>query len=302
MSHNLRRTVASLSPARVQVAAARDPRLFRVAGLPLLLAFVLALATALLTALQLDSLENEHLPALRDAQQLGETVVGMGVALRRSDVSRADSLADHFHMVAGATREGEASQSRMRSYDASFTDYSVSARRVAQGTSMSDEADLSSSESAKLASDVLKERLDAGIESGTMVVDATSAAAMKIRIAVCMLFALCAAVALTLFLPRRRASKERAEVPIERDAGQMAAAEGGVHAGYLQEAVRRMTEHRMAVAHASAQVAERNRQQVALLQGKQSGPTLTVIRADRTVLRTPVNASYKLGKRAAAGA
>jgi hypothetical protein len=265
--------------------------------------FVVALAAASLAALQLDSLENDHLPALRDAQHLGETVEVMGVALRGPDFSRADSLADHFHAVATTVRGSKARQSEMLGYDASFGDYYVSARRAAAGTSMSDEADLSSSESAKLASGVLKERLDAGIESGTKMVEGTSTAALKIRIAGSLLLALFAAVALYRFVPRRSASKERAEALIQSPADQVIAEERRSEHRHLQEAVWRMTERRLAVAQASAQVAERNRQQVALLMREQgqAAPTLTVIRGGPTVLRTPRTTGIQLGKRALAG-
>jgi hypothetical protein len=303
MSHVFRSKVASISPARSEGEGAPDSRPYRAAGLPFMLMFVVALAAATLAVLQLDSLENDHLPALRDAQHLDETVEVMGVALHGPDFSRADSLADHFHAVATTVRGSEARQSEMRGYDASFGDYYVSARRAAEGTSMSDEADLSSSESAKLASGVLKERLDAGIESGTKVVESTSAAALKIRIAGSLLLALIAAIALYRFVPRRPASKELVEAPIQ-NAGHQGMAEGGkVERRHLQEAVWRMTERRLAVAQATAQVAERNRQQVALLQREQgqTGPTLTVIRGEPTVLRTPRNTRFQPGKRAVAG-
>jgi hypothetical protein len=63
-----------------------------------------------------------------------------------------------------------------------------------------------------------------------------------------------------------------------------------------------MAERRKAVALAAAQVAERNRQQVALLQEEPAARKLTVIRGDSQVSRTPVNISYQLGKRALVGA
>jgi hypothetical protein len=63
-----------------------------------------------------------------------------------------------------------------------------------------------------------------------------------------------------------------------------------------------MADRRQAVAAATAQVAERNRQQVALLQAQQSAPALTVIRGQSQVSRTRVNTEFQLGKRAVVGA
>jgi hypothetical protein len=299
MSHNPRSTAASLVHDS-EVAESRGTRLFGAASLPLLLIFVVALAAATIAALQLDSLENDHLPALRDAQQLDATAVVTGVALRRADLAGADSLAERFHVVAGSARRRRANHAEMQSYDASFVDYYVSARRAAQGTSMSDEADLSSTESARLAHGVLKERLDTGMAANRNVVDATSATAIRIRIAVCALFALLAGAGLYLLAPRRRVSKTVAGGSTnDADAAKMEKAD--VEPSHLQEAVRRMAERRQAVAHATAQVAERNRQQVALLEGRPAERTLTVIRGDGQVSRTRVIPRMQHGKRALAG-
>jgi hypothetical protein len=286
-----------------QDAAVRGSRPFRAATLPLLLVVFVALAAAALAWFQLRSVEQEHLPALRDAQQLDATATVTGAALRSADFVRADSLAQRFHAVAGSTRSGEGTQSRMRSYDASFVDYYVSARRVAEGTSMSEEADLSSAESATLAKGILRERLATGMAAGRQAVSATSVVALKLRIAVSLLFALLAAVALYLLASRRRpATMSVADVPVH-----VAEDEREQDHTHLQEAVRRMAKRREAVAAAAAQVAERNRQQVALLQSTTparapASPSLTVIRGQSQVSRTRVTTRVQLGKRAAAGA
>jgi hypothetical protein len=299
MSHNPRTIAASLVHDS-QVARPRT-RLFGVAALPLLLVFIGALAATAVAVLQLDSLENDQLPALRDAQQLEATAAVTSVALRRADLARADSLADRFHVVAGSARRKPATQAEMRSYDASFVDYYMSARRVAQGTSMSDEADLSSAESAKLARGVLKERLDTGISATGKIVESTSVAAIRIRIAVCVLVALSAAAGLYRLVPRRRVAKALMVEASLKGATAAAREEADVEHSHLQEAVRRMAERRQAVAHATAQVAERNRQQVTLLQEQPKEPTLTVIRGDARVLRTRVSPRMQHGKRALAG-
>jgi hypothetical protein len=305
MSHNPRNTAVLSAHDSNEVAEVRGTRLFRPAALPLLLVFVVALAAAMIAALQLDALENDHLPALHAAQQLDATSAVTGVALRRADLAGADSLADRFHVVAGSARGKPVTRAQMRSYDASFVDYYVSARRVAQGTSMSEEADLSSAESATLAHGVLKERLDTGMAANAKVVDSTSAAAIKLRIAVCLLFALFAAAGLYLLAPRRRISNAApadaavADATVKRDA--VSTAQSDNEQSHLQEAVRRMAERRRAVARATAQVAERNRQQVTLLEARQTEPALTVIRGDARVLRTRVNPKFPVGKRALAG-
>jgi hypothetical protein len=297
MSHNLR---SPLPKSSSQAGDVRGSSRFRGAALPVLLVFFVALAAATLAWFQLRSVENEHQPALRDAQQLDATAAVTGAALRSGDFVRADSLAQRFHAVAGSVQISEGKQSEMRSYDASFVDYYVSARRVAEGTSMSEEADLSSSESATLAKGILKERLDTGMAADRKVVEGSSVAAMKLRIAVSLLFALVAGIALYLLAPRRQPATLRvAEVPVP-----MADDDRDQDYSHLQEAVRRMAKRREAVAAAAAQVAERNRQQVALLQGPPSTPTpaLTVIRGQSKVSRTPVTTRIQLGKRAAAGA
>jgi hypothetical protein len=262
-----------------------------------------ALAAATLSWLQLRTVERDHLPALRDAQQLDATAAVTGAALRSADFVRADSLADRFHSVAGSVRSSETKQSQMRSYDASFVDYYVSARRVAAGTSLSEESDLSSSESAKLAKGILKERLDTGMAADKKAVESTSVTAMKLRIAVGLVFAFSASVGLFMLAPRRRKAAVRvAEGPVAALAQPKAAEERHDGERHLQEAVRRMADRRQAVAAATAQVAERNRQQVALLQAQQSAPALTVIRGQSQVSRTRVNTQFQLGKRAVVGA
>ena len=264
---------------------------------------MVALAAATLAGLQLRTVENDHVPALRDAQTLEATAAVMGAALRSADFVRADSLAERFHAVAGRSRTSEVKQAEMQSYDASFVDFYVDARRVAAGTSMSEEADLSSSESAKLAKGILKERLDTGMAADLKAADSTSVAALKLRVAVGLLFALCASVALFLIAPRRRkASVRPVEVPVQSVGEPIATEKARDGDSHLQEAVRRMAERRKAVALAAAQVAERNRQQVALLQEEPAARKLTVIRGDSQVSRTPVNISYQLGKRALVGA
>jgi hypothetical protein len=134
-------------------------------------------------------------------------------------------------------------------------------------------------------------------------VESTTVAAMKLRVAVGLLFALCASIALYVLAPRRRRRTRRvAEAPAMPVARPVGTDERGDES-HLQEAVRRMAERRQAVAVATAQVAERNRQQVALLQEKPAAaPALTVIRGQSQVSRTPVNTSYQLGKRALVGA
>jgi hypothetical protein len=294
MSNNVRPSPA-LSAS--QVGDAPGSSLVRPAALPVLLVIFVALAAATLAWVQLRTVEQDHLPALRDAQQLETTASVTSVALRSADFARADSLAQRFHAVAGSVRNSETKQFEMRSYDASFVDYYVSARRVAEGTSMSEEADLSSSESARLAKGILTERLDNGMAADGKAVDATPVATLKLRIVVSLLFAISGSVVLLLLAPRRRpatlpvADLPRAVVNDRRHEDH----------SHLQEAVRRMATRRQAVALAAAEVAERNRQQVALLEAQPSAPTLTVIRSQSQVSRTPANTSFQFGKRALAG-
>ncbi|MFL5608753.1 MAG: hypothetical protein ACJ8AD_20020 [Gemmatimonadaceae bacterium] len=294
MSHNLRSPVTG---SRIS-GDAGGSSLFRNAALPLLLVIFVALAAATLAGLQLRSVADEHLPALRDAQTLDAMAAVTGAALRGADFARADDLAQRFHAVAGSRRYSEAKRSEMRSYDASFVDYFVSARRVAEGVSMSDEADLSSAELARLAKGILKERLDTGMAADRRAVASSSVAAMKLRLAVSLLFALAASVALFLLASRRRpATVNVADGPV-----QMADDGRDQDHSHLKEAVARMAARRGAVAAAAAQVAERNRQQVALLQAQTSAPALTVIRGQSQVSRTPLTTRLQLGKRAAVGA
>jgi hypothetical protein len=66
-----------------------------------------------------------------------------------------------------------------------------------------------------------------------------------------------------------------------------------------------MAARRHAVAMASAQVSERNRQQIALLESQveeAAQPGLKVMRGGSTVLRTRLNTRSQFGHRAAAGA
>lgn len=273
--------------------------------LPLLLVLILALVAAAIAAVQLEALETNHLPALQSAQQLHATASVTTLALQRADLNAADTLADRFHLVASGTRANDATDARMRSYDASFVDYYVSARRAAQGTSMSDEPDLSSAEAARLARGVLTERLDTGIAAERSVVSATSIPTVELRLALSLLVAFGAGLTLVVLGLRRRPVRAmESDAPVARVVEVVDSAEQYDGNRHLQEAVRRMAERRKAVAEATAQVAERNRQQIALLQAPEKSRTprnLTVIRGDSQVLRTRL-IPFELGTRAAVGA
>ncbi len=281
-------------------------RLRRALALSLGSVAILSLALAVVAAGQLNTLEHENAPALADAQHLDTTVTAMSLVLRRTDLDRADSLAADFHAVAGRYRGSEANRNDMKGYDTAFADYYVSARRAATGTSMSDDADLTSAESATLASGVLNERLHDGIARTSLAVERTPATALRIRIVAALLIALIAAVALLLLVPHRKLRAQREAMLPEKRTDVATPREREDERGHLQEAVRRMAERRQAVAAAAAQVAERNRQQVELLKKMEKAlpesPALKVIRGEKLKEgRTPVNASYALGKRAFAG-
>lgn len=291
-------------------ARARSSRFGRATVLPLSLVFVAALAVAAVSSRQLESLEQETLPALRDAQHLETTASTMPLVLRGADLGRADSIATDFQAVASREERSDAVRADMDRYSAAFTDYYVSARRAAAGTSMSDEPDMTSAEHAALASGVLTERLHDGVAAASLAVERSPAAILRIRIVAGLLIAAAAALALMILIPRR-STRQHEDVLPERRPELATPAERDEERTHLQEAVRRLAERRQAVAAAAAVVAERNRQQIELLQKLEHAdtfaapeqPTLKVIRGgdQSATFRTPVHSSFALGKRAAIG-
>ena len=288
----------------------RRSRLGRVAVLPLSLDFVAALAVAAHSSRQLESLEQETLPALQDAQRLETTATTMALVLRGTDLGPADSIASAFHAVASREERSDAVRADMNRYSAAFTDYYVSARRAAAGTSMSDEPGMTSAEQASLASGVLTERLRNGVAAASLAVQQSPAAILRIRIVAALMIAAVVALTLLILIPRR-STRQHEDVLPERRPELATPAERDEERTHLQEAVHRLAERRRAVAAAAAVVAERNRQQIELLQKLEHAdtfaapeqPTLKVIRGgdQSATFRTPVHASFALGKRAAIG-
>ena len=254
------------------------------------LAMVISIAFAGLTAARIARVERDLQPALAATRQLAAALEATRVLLRddrlggaESRITRADSLAQRFHVIATSTRAGSETSARLLAYDATFGEYYVAARRAAAGISMSADADGSSAESAALGYLTLREKLAAGAVAEEEAVDSARVAMAPIELAAWLSLTLLFAAALMRRLSvggRVAAAQTRASSAVSP----MAAREDdGPATLRLHDAVERLARKRLAASIAAARVAKRNNERQIELADSWSGPVLTIVPASPRV-------------------
>ena len=278
------------SPSRALPAfpmrSAQSFRLDHVSSSALAIALIVSVALTGLTADRILRVERDIQPALDDVRQMDAAFEATRVLLRdgrastaESRIAQADSLAQHFHIVAVSPRQGTTAQ-RMLAYDALFGQYYVAARRAAAGLSMSADADGSSAEEASLGYTMLRENLDAEVQAQQALVQAARLGTAPAELAAWLTLAVLAAVVLV----RRHASSSRdwpvaaaAQMPSAEDVYVPVPAGEGPAAIRLQDAVERMARKRLAASAAAARVAKRNNERQLEVARSWSAPQLTVV-------------------------
>ncbi len=256
----------------------------------LALAMLASIAFAGLTAVRIARVERDVKPALEATRQLGAALEATRVLLRddrlggaESRITRADSLAQRFHVIATSTRAGSETSAHLLAYDAAFGEYYVAARRAAAGISMSADADGSSAESATLGYLTLRENLAAGAVAEEGAVDSARVAMAPIELAAWLSLTLLFAAALMRRLSfggRVAAAQRLASSAVSP----MAAREDdGPAALRLHDAVERLARKRLAASIAAARVAKRNNERQIELANRWSGPALSIVPASPRV-------------------
>lgn len=253
----------------------------------LVIAMVLSLAFATLTAVRLVRVEQQDQPALSAARELGGTLDAIRALLRDGRaaglelrLARADSLADRFHAIAQRAPAGERHAQQL-AVDAIFAEYYVAARRAADGLSMSADADGSSAEDASLGYAMLRENLAADMQAHEEAIDAARPATAPIELVTWLAMTLLSAAALL----RRNVRTSRSAPAVtaasahveERRAPMIAADATGTI--LLQEAVERLARKRLAASIAAAQVAKRNNDRQIELARTWHAPQLSIVPA-----------------------
>ena len=260
-------------------------RLDRVSSLVLAIALVLSVALAGWTVARVLRVERDFQPALDDVRQMGAAFETTRVLLRDGRVStadariaRADSQAQYFHTIAVSPRQGSSAQ-RMLAYDAMFGEYYVAARRAGAGLSMSADADGSSAEDASLGYAMLRENLQAEMDTLRFFIQAARPGTAPAELAGWIVLALVTAAALL-----RRHAPVRQDWPVAAVGIQTAddvhvavPAGEGPSAIRLQDAVERMARKRLAASVAVARVAKRNNERQVEVARSWSAPQLSVV-------------------------
>jgi hypothetical protein len=259
------------------------------ASSPLLaLALLLSIAFAGLTGARIVRIERDFQPALQDTRELSVALDAIQGFLRggrpgvaESQIARADSLARHFHLIAGGTRDGADQGSEMLGYGAAFADYYVAARRAAASLSMSLDADGSSAEDSRLGYSILHANLAAGIQTLERSIDAARPATAPVELAGWLALTLLSAAALL----RRR------QVGLAPEGASAAAgarydpipAGDGASTVPLRDAVERLARRRLAASVAAARVARRNNERQIELARSWNVPMLSIVPVEQPI-------------------
>lgn len=252
----------------------------------LVIAMVLSLAFATLTAVRLVRVEQQDQPALSAARELGGTLEAIRALLRDGRtaglelrLARADSLADRFHAIAQRAPAGERHAQQL-AVDAIFAEYYVAARRAADGLSMSADADGSSAEDASLGYAMLRENLAADMQAHEQAIDAARPATAPIELAAWLAMTMLSAAALLRRHVRKGASAPAATaVSAHEEHRAPMLAGNGTGTIRLQEAVERLARKRLAASIAAAQVAKRNNDRQIELARTWHAPQLSIVPA-----------------------
>ena len=196
---------------------------FASAALGLLL--VLAVGTGLLVSSRLAAVENEAVPALHDTRELRDLLDATREAVQGTDLagdvlrlSRADSLAERFHMVATEARLRERHAPAMRAVDERFALYYVQARRAAQQLPSGDDAQTSSAELALVGRHAVRGMLDADIAATERAIHDELSSVQRLQLAGWVVMTLVVVAASILLLSLGGAIDDSMNEPMKRAA------------------------------------------------------------------------------------
>jgi methyl-accepting chemotaxis protein len=188
-------------------ASERIRLLAHLACVSLALLLVVGVGSGVMVSLKLAQVEREDVPALRESRELRDVLGATRDAIQGTDLagnvarfSRADSLAERFHILATSARLHEQHAAGMRSVDERFASWYVQARRAAERLPSGDEALTSSAELATVGMRAVRGMLSADIAATEREIAEQTAAATRLQTASWIIMTLLAVIAALLLL------------------------------------------------------------------------------------------------------
>jgi methyl-accepting chemotaxis protein len=188
-------------------AGERIRLLAQLACVTIALLLLVSIGTGVMVSRKLALVQEEAVPALRESRELRDLLGATRDAVQGSDLagnvarfSRADSLAERFHMLATSARLHEQHAAGMRSVDERFAAWYVQARRAAERLPSGDEALTSSAELAIVGMRAVRAMLTADIAATEREIAEQAAAAHRLQVVGWLTMTLLAAMAVVLLL------------------------------------------------------------------------------------------------------
>ena len=188
-------------------ASERIRLLAQLACVAIALLLFVSVTTGVMVSHKLAIVQEEAVPALRETRELRDLLGATRDAVQGSDLagnvarfSRADSLAERFHVLATSARLHEQHAAGMRSVDERFAAWYVQARRAAERLPSGDEALTSSAELATVGMRAVRAMLTADVAATEREIAEQTAAAHRLQVAGWFTMTLLAAVAAVLLL------------------------------------------------------------------------------------------------------
>jgi len=188
-------------------ASERIRLLAQLAVVSLALLLIVGVGAGVMVSERMRQVEQEEVPALRESRELRELLSATRDAVQGTDLvgtvtrtSRADSLAERFHMLATSARLHERHAAAMRTVDERFATWYVQARRAAAHLPSGDEALTSSTELAVVGMRTVRGMLNSDIAATEREIAAQASAARQLQVTSWIIMTLLAAIAAVLLL------------------------------------------------------------------------------------------------------
>jgi methyl-accepting chemotaxis protein len=188
-------------------ASERIRLLAHVACASVALLLLVGLGSGMMVSARLAQVQDEEVPALRETRELREVLSATRDAVQGTDLtgnvgrfSRADSLAERFHVLATSARLHERHASAMRTADERFASWYVQARRAAEHQPSGDEAMTSSAELSLVGMRALRGMLNADMVATEREIASQMSDARELQATSWVVMTLLAAVAVALIL------------------------------------------------------------------------------------------------------
>jgi methyl-accepting chemotaxis protein len=188
-------------------ASERIRLLAHLAVVSLALLLIVGVGSGVMVSQRLAQVEKQEVPALRESRAMRELLSATREAVQGTDLagnvmrfSRADSLAERFHVLATLARLHERHATAMRMVDERFASWYLQARRAAQHLPSGDEAMTSSTELAMVGMRAVRGMLSADMAATEREIEAQMSAVHRLQVTSWIIMSLLTAIAIVLLL------------------------------------------------------------------------------------------------------